>query len=83
MAEAPLVDRVEHSYLLAVIRILLEADAERMDIRLVELYTNVVDRSGKPVEGIGPRDLQVLEDGSLSAAGRSAKCNCAMQRAHM
>src|SRR3954453_10247138 len=36
---------------------------ERMDIRLVELYTNVVDRSGKPVEGIGPQDLQVLEDG--------------------
>jgi Ca-activated chloride channel homolog len=36
---------------------------ERMDIRLVELYTNVVDRAGKPVEGIGPQDLQVLEDG--------------------
>ena len=36
---------------------------ERMDIRLVELYTNVVDRSGKPVEGIGPQELRVLEDG--------------------
>ncbi len=36
---------------------------ETMDIRLVELYTNVVDRAGKPVEGIGSQDLQVFEDG--------------------
>lgn len=36
---------------------------ETMDIRLVELYTNVVDRAGKPVDGIAPRDLQVFEDG--------------------
>jgi len=36
---------------------------EKMDIRLVELYTNVVDRAGRPVEGIGAQDLQVLEDG--------------------
>ncbi|MFL6237852.1 MAG: VWA domain-containing protein [Thermoanaerobaculia bacterium] len=36
---------------------------ETMDIRLVELYTNVVDRSGKPVEGIASGDLQVFEDG--------------------
>jgi Ca-activated chloride channel homolog len=36
---------------------------EKMDIRLVELYTNMVDRAGRPVEGIGPQDLQVLEDG--------------------
>jgi Ca-activated chloride channel family protein len=36
---------------------------ERMDIRLVELYTNVVDRSGKAVEGIAAQDLRVLEDG--------------------
>jgi Ca-activated chloride channel family protein len=36
---------------------------EKMDIRLVELYTNVIDRAGKPVDGIAARDLQVFEDG--------------------
>jgi VWFA-related protein len=35
----------------------------KLDIRLVELYTNVVDPQGRPVEGIGSGDLQVLEDG--------------------
>lgn len=39
------------------------AAAERMDIRLVELYTNVVDGVGRPVEGLGPGELQVFEDG--------------------
>jgi Ca-activated chloride channel family protein len=40
------------------------APPETMDIRLVELYTNVVDRKGQPVEGIDPRELQVFEDGA-------------------
>jgi Ca-activated chloride channel homolog len=39
------------------------APPETMDIRLVELYTNVVDRAGKPVEGIAAQDFQVFEDG--------------------
>lgn len=36
---------------------------EKMDIRLVELYTNVVDGSGKPVEGLGAGEFRVFEDG--------------------
>jgi Ca-activated chloride channel family protein len=39
------------------------AAADRMDIRLVELYTNVVDAAGRPVEGLGSGELQVFEDG--------------------
>jgi len=40
---------------------------DKMDIRLVELYTNVVDRTGKPVEGVGPGEVQVFEDGVRQA----------------
>jgi Ca-activated chloride channel family protein len=36
---------------------------EKMEIRLVELYTHVVDRSGKPVEGLGAGEVHVFEDG--------------------
>jgi Ca-activated chloride channel family protein len=39
------------------------AAVEKMDVRLIELYTNVVDGGGRPVEGIGSGDLQVFEDG--------------------
>ncbi|HEV8579288.1 MAG TPA: VWA domain-containing protein [Thermoanaerobaculia bacterium] len=39
------------------------AAADKMDIRLVELYTNVVDPAGKAVEGLGAREFQVFEDG--------------------
>jgi Ca-activated chloride channel family protein len=39
------------------------AATEKMDIRLVELYTNVVDGGGRPVEGIAPGEFQVFEDG--------------------
>ncbi|HEX3557129.1 MAG TPA: VWA domain-containing protein [Thermoanaerobaculia bacterium] len=39
------------------------APAEKMDIHLVELYTNVGDRAGRPFEGLGPGDFQVFEDG--------------------
>ncbi|MEA2603392.1 MAG: Ca-activated chloride channel [Acidobacteriota bacterium] len=37
--------------------------AEAMDIRLVELYTHVADRSGRPFEGLSASDLQIYEDG--------------------
>jgi VWFA-related protein len=40
------------------------AAAEKMDIRLVELYTNVVDAAGRPVEGLGSQEFQVFEDGA-------------------
>ncbi len=36
---------------------------EKMEIRLVELYTHVVDRAGKPVEGLGSGEIRVFEDG--------------------
>jgi Ca-activated chloride channel family protein len=36
---------------------------EKMDIRLVELYTHVVDRAGKPVEGLDAGEVHVFEDG--------------------
>jgi Ca-activated chloride channel homolog len=37
--------------------------AEAMDIRLVELYTHVAEKSGRPFEGLSASDLQVFEDG--------------------
>lgn len=37
--------------------------AERIDVQLVELYTTVVDRRGRPVEEVAREDLSVLEDG--------------------
>jgi VWFA-related protein len=39
------------------------AAVETMDVRLIELYTNVVDGSGRPIDGIAPGDFQVFEDG--------------------
>ncbi|HYX22937.1 MAG TPA: VWA domain-containing protein [Thermoanaerobaculia bacterium] len=40
------------------------APAEKLDIRLVELYTNVGDRAGRPIAGLGAGDFQVFEDGA-------------------
>ncbi len=34
-----------------------------VDVTLVELYTAVTDRHGRPVEGLSQSDFQVLEDG--------------------
>ncbi|MEO6191440.1 MAG: VWA domain-containing protein [Thermoanaerobaculia bacterium] len=36
---------------------------EKMEIRLVELYTHVIDRAGKAVEGLGAGEVHVFEDG--------------------
>jgi len=36
---------------------------ERIDVRMVELYTTVLDRRGRPVEGLGRDDFTVIEDG--------------------
>jgi len=36
---------------------------ERIDVRMVELYTTVLDRRGRPVEGLGREDFTVVEDG--------------------
>jgi Ca-activated chloride channel homolog len=37
---------------------------EKMNVRMIELYTNVVDGAGRPVEGLAAGDFQVLEDGT-------------------
>ncbi len=36
---------------------------DRIDVHLVELYTTVVDRAGRPVEGLDRDDFTVLEEG--------------------
>jgi Ca-activated chloride channel family protein len=36
---------------------------EEMDVDFVELYTSVLDRQGRPVEGLAAKDFKVLEDG--------------------
>jgi Ca-activated chloride channel family protein len=43
---------------------------ETMDIRLVELYTHVVDRAGKPVEGLGSGEVRIFEDGVRQSVRR-------------
>ena len=37
---------------------------ESIDVDLVELYTTVIDRSNRPVLGLGEADFAVLEDGA-------------------
>lgn len=37
---------------------------DQVDVRLVELYTTVLDGSGRPVQGLGAGDFRVLEDGA-------------------
>ena len=37
--------------------------AEPMNIHLVELYTHVADKGGRPFDGLGAGDFQVFEDG--------------------
>ncbi|HKI02298.1 MAG TPA: VWA domain-containing protein [Thermoanaerobaculia bacterium] len=39
------------------------AAVEKMDVRLVELYTNVVDKAGRLIDGVGAGEIQVFEDG--------------------
>ncbi|HVR11209.1 MAG TPA: VWA domain-containing protein [Thermoanaerobaculia bacterium] len=36
---------------------------ERIDVQLVELYTTVTDRRGRPVDGLAREDFRVYEDG--------------------
>ncbi len=43
---------------------------EKMEIRLVELYTHVIDRAGRPVEGFGAGEVRVFEDGVRQSVRR-------------
>ncbi|MDX1631808.1 MAG: VWA domain-containing protein, partial [Thermoanaerobaculia bacterium] len=36
---------------------------EELDVQVVELYTTVVDRRGRPVRDLGEEDFRILEDG--------------------
>jgi Ca-activated chloride channel family protein len=39
------------------------AAADKIDVRLVELYANVLDATGRPVETLGAGEFRVFEDG--------------------
>jgi VWFA-related protein len=43
---------------------------EEVDIQFVQLYTSVLDRSGRPVEGLAAGDFQVTEDGAAQQVAR-------------
>ena len=45
-------------------------ELEEMDVQLVELYTSVVDRQGRPVDGLTETDFAILEDGQPQAPVR-------------
>jgi VWFA-related protein len=47
-----------------------ERPVEEIDVRLVELYTSVVDANGRPVPGLREEELRVLEDGEEQALVR-------------
>ena len=40
------------------------AQLEQLEIQLVELYTSVVDKRGRPVDDLGPESFEVFENGS-------------------
>lgn len=44
--------------------------SDRVQVDLVELYTTVLDRKGRPVEGLGRGDFKVLEDGTEQTVRR-------------
>nr|MDP9121641.1 VWA domain-containing protein [Acidobacteriota bacterium] len=48
-------------------------DVERIDIQMVELYTTVADRHGRPVEGLTRDDFKVYEDGQEQTVRRFEK----------
>jgi Ca-activated chloride channel family protein len=43
---------------------------ERVDVQLIELYTTVTDRRGRPVDGLTRDDFRVYEDGALQSVAR-------------
>lgn len=44
--------------------------SDKVQVDLVELYTTVLDRKGRPVEGLGRGDFKVLEDGTEQTVRR-------------
>ncbi|MBZ0111852.1 MAG: VWA domain-containing protein [Thermoanaerobaculia bacterium] len=38
-------------------------EVDEVDVQLVELYTTVVDRRGRPIEGLAQSDFEILEEG--------------------
>ena len=45
-------------------------ELEEMDVQLVELYTSVVDRQGRPVDDLTEADFSILEDGQAQSPVR-------------
>ncbi len=43
---------------------------EQVDIQFVELYTTVLDRAGRPVQGLGADAFRIIEDGSEQKISR-------------
>jgi Ca-activated chloride channel homolog len=46
---------------------------ERIDVQMVDLYTSVTDRRGRPVEGLSREDFKIYEDGSEQTVRRFEK----------
>ncbi|MCG8457534.1 MAG: VWA domain-containing protein [Holophagales bacterium] len=43
---------------------------EAVDVRLIEVFTTVVDGSGRPITGLGAEDFRLLENGELQPLER-------------
>ena len=43
---------------------------EEVDVQFVELYTTVLDRAGRPVQGLGREDFRVFEEGEEQQISR-------------
>ncbi|HYG63146.1 MAG TPA: VWA domain-containing protein [Thermoanaerobaculia bacterium] len=46
---------------------------EELEVQYVELYTSVLDRGGRPVEGLEQKDFTVAEDGTRQEVSRFEK----------
>lgn len=53
------------------------AAMDKIDVRFVELYANVVDGAGRPVTDLGAGDLQVFEDGQRQSVRQMERVDTA------
>ncbi len=50
-------------------------ESAEVDVDFVELYTSVLDRKGRPVDGLTKKDFRVTEDGAEQSISRFEKVN--------
>lgn len=50
-------------------------ESAEVDVDFVELYTSVLDRKGRPVDGLKKEDFKVVEDGTEQTIARFEKVN--------